>query len=472
MSKKKEPKIYSPVSVKSKDGERYRCQIIYYVNDIQKKTWGDRCDTKEEAIKNAEMKLERLVYDIDLKPLHYTVADVANKYIEDKLTIPQTNAPSSVASDISNMRSAIFCENTKYIYTNNSFRNIKVSQLSSNMLNRWFNDLLRRAKQEELSVNRYKKLKGAMRQLIEYANDINCFKEYKDYVELMEVCNNKKYNISDPKSRRKNKKNRANRVISNEQFKQMITDDKYFFDGQFPMLDEIGMYNRKYKKFFMDSVYYHLFNVLFYTGIRMSEARPLRMNDVEIDILDVPICTIRINKSLAYKYPKGKRQDFKKSMGNPTKSKESDRYVFIVNSYVNLLDNYVSYMDGIYEQMGIENGLLFPTSDFEYLSDHAVDSKLQTWLKKLGDNRPEGFSKHDFRRTRITMMLNNGKTSQELIEYFGHSIKDIIDDYYDARKAEDKLKRAQKVIGKDEFNADILKIEQLEAYKKRYKQKQ
>ena len=221
------------------------------------------------------------------------------------------------------------------------------------------------------------------------------------------------------------------------------------------MPDMYEEFARKYKKnFIMDCRYYMLFSVLFYTGMRMSEARPLRMSDVKFeDVKGEEAVKISIDKAKSGKCAAGRRKQHREAEADTPKTKTAIRKVFVMGPFVSAFDQYYTDLEYYYEQKGIEDGLLFPSKTDGEMSDHAIDEKLKRWHRRI-ESEVEHFTKHDFRRSRITIMLKKGHKIDEITEFIGHTEEKIIKDYYDARDAEDRFKITTTKINKDDFSYD------------------
>ena len=447
------PRICKPTVKNLKDGKiKYYCQFTYYVDKDRKTGRSNTFDTPKEAIQNAQLKIDRIMGDaIASDTSKYTVEDVANHYIDDMLNKKRKIKETTRETSISTMRSLVMCKGTLEQYTPVHIRNKQVQKLTASDINGWLNRIYNFYDEGSISGRTYTKMRSAMNELINYANRILCFEDYDRYVQLVSV-----FTFCNHKVRKNNNSiNRAKRIVNDEQFLRLLDDGKYFKNGQYPMPDIYEEFVRKYKKnFIMDCRYYMLFSVLFYTGMRMSEARPLRMSDVKFeDVKGEEAVKISIDKAKSGKCAAGRRKQHREAEADAPKTKTAIRKVFVMGPFVSAFDQYYTDLEYYYEQKGIEDGLLFPSKTDGEMSDHAVDEKLKRWHRRI-ESEVEHFTKHDFRRSRITIMLKKGHKIDEITEFIGHTEEKIIKDYYDARDAEDRFKITSTKINKDDFSYD------------------
>ena len=127
-----------------------------------------------------------------------------------------------------------------------------------------------------------------------------------------------------------------------------------------------------------------LVSLLRYTGCRISEAMALSVSDINFSER-----TISITKSLYNSVP------------GPTKTKAGTRRVPMPNTLIDILKDYIKYLDD-------DIDILFPTRGGTYLNNSTRNKRWKTITKRIfGDNPPKDFTPHIFRHTYASTLVKN-----------------------------------------------------------------
>lgn len=189
-----------------------------------------------------------------------------------------------------------------------------------------------------------------------------------------------------------------------------------FYDLNENIATKVGNFSRKnyipnvnfwtfdeYKKFISkvdDFVFYVLFDLLYYSGLRLGEIRALSWNDLKDDY-------IIVNKTLI-------RKSINNSQFNTPKTHSSIRNVkiddYVLKNLKKLKDYYKQYI-GFSEEWFIFGGL-FP------LSTTTIERKKNRYCK-LADVKQIRI--HDFRHSHASFLLSNGVPPTVIQKRLGHS---------------------------------------------------
>ncbi len=178
--------------------------------------------------------------------------------------------------------------------------------------------------------------------------------------------------------------------------------------GGFPRKDYIPKTNFwTYEEFVQfiknvdNQVYFSLFTVLYYTGMRLGECLALNWNDIEND-------TINITKTIANRK---KDNDY---VFNVPKTLTSIRKIKLNNQTIDTLNNlkiYYSSMVGFEDSWFIFGGI-------NSLATTTIERKKNEYCKKANVKQ---IRIHDFRHSHATLLLSNGIPITVISKRLGHS---------------------------------------------------
>lgn len=466
--------VYSPTKMKSKkDGKVYYFSRFTYYNQAgeRKQGKGNLCKTASEAMVNAEKKAKQFcVRKEGNDPEQLTIKQITLKYIDyiTKLPIDELTRASTKYTKVSNARSLVLGDEElglspqtpKYIIDK------KIKNLNEDDIRDWIEYIAKLKSDKtgkQLSKVSIDKRLNSMRSILNYAHDkLKCFKRNNEKYERI-IRNINRSNIE--VGSRREKKKRNNRFMDDKLFRKFMSSTKYP-DGY--------MCNKIYKDYPIanyyepehqslgdeldrEYMYYVLFSMFYYSGARTSEIKALTTDDISFDIISSEnknkkiaefgkITKVRIQKSYCDKCL-SEDKDKKEARSSSLKTDASGRIVGILDyRFSNELYHYINYLDNI---QGKGTKLLFPGTHVKYISDNAIDYQIQKRLKRVPELTE--FSKHDFRRSRITIFLNNGIAPQYLEGYFGHNSTELIEDVYNAQTMEDKYLKYIVNFNNDDF---------------------
>lgn len=153
-------------------------------------------------------------------------------------------------------------------------------------------------------------------------------------------------------------------------------------------------------KFVDDEVYYSLFNVLYYTGMRLGECLALNWSDLKDNYISIDKTLIRTNNGL-YSF-------------NTPKTNGSFRIIQLDNITYNILLSLKEYYKKI---IGFnENWLIF--GGIRPLSTTTIERKKNKYCKLAGVKQ---IRIHDFRHSHATMLISNKVPVTVVSKRLGHS---------------------------------------------------
>ena len=147
-----------------------------------------------------------------------------------------------------------------------------------------------------------------------------------------------------------------------------------------------------------DPIYYYIFEILYWTGIREGELLALTLSDIDFEKN-----TIRISKT----YHRIGDRDIVTS----PKTKQSNRTVPIPKF---LADEIKEYSETIYALDSKERLFCVPKS--------SIGRKLDKYTKKAGVQR---IRVHDLRHSHVSLLINQGYTALAIAKRVGHKAIDI-----------------------------------------------
>lgn len=171
-----------------------------------------------------------------------------------------------------------------------------------------------------------------------------------------------------------------------------------------------------------NKIYKILFEFLFLTGVRKSEALALNFNDVDFDNR-----IITINKSISKDLINGKRIIL------PPKTKKSIRKILIDK---NLIDNLKDLQNYYINNFKNYNNNFFVFGGSKPISCTTLNRKKDYYCEKANVKK---IRIHDFRHSHATILYNNNVSVATISKRLGHSsIKTTLDVYVHAENEEIK----------------------------------
>lgn len=149
-----------------------------------------------------------------------------------------------------------------------------------------------------------------------------------------------------------------------------------------------------------DIIYYSLFTVLYFTGMRIGECLALNWNDIYDDYID-------INKTLI-------RGNTNNPSFNPPKTNGSLRHIKIDNNVKSVFNDLKAY----YKDFVSFNNNWFVFGGFKPLATTTIDNKKDFYSKKANVKH---IRIHDFRHSHATLLLSKGIPITVISRRLGHS---------------------------------------------------
>lgn len=437
---KQQYSILPPEKVKSKRSNEtlYRCRFSYYdVNGKRHQSWSQSLPSIEDCIENAKQKIHNALNDGSIVSNNeITLSQVIDKYCEylNALPLSKTVKATTKATHLSSLHS---------LPVPSTLLKKKMKLITNADLNDWLNYIL--TKKNSKTDAYYSKVTidkkfNIVRKIFLFAkNNLGLYDENMDRFFNLYTQIDKNFfdvNIQRPK------KKRNDRYMNPVQFR----------DFQRSKISKNGFLNENFKEelamtncFNRDYMYYILFEVFYYTGARTSEIKALTRQDIIFDYVkqgnkNIPRASIYITKSYSDKATPNDRKTKDISILG-LKTIASERVVPVYDPLYQELIDYIEYCNNFNEGFDY---LLFPGSTGSFLSDNAIDNQLKKRLKNV--TGLEEFSKHDFRRTRITDFLNSGLTPQEIEFFIGHGSLDFIKECYNSQTLYEKYNNLSNVI--------------------------
>lgn len=154
-----------------------------------------------------------------------------------------------------------------------------------------------------------------------------------------------------------------------------------------------------------DSKYIIFFQILFYYGLRFSELRGLRYENIKID-----------SKELIIDGQYTGKQGLGKCVLKDLKTLNSNR-VLPLTSF--MIDYYNSHL--------IHDGYLFKGKHSEVIGENCLRLQLNRILSYASNKK---LCPHEFRHSCCAYLLNNGFDKNAVVEFLGHASSDMVDEIY------------------------------------------
>lgn len=157
-------------------------------------------------------------------------------------------------------------------------------------------------------------------------------------------------------------------------------------------------------------VYYTFFSLLYYTGMRMGEARAITPSDIDMDKRK-----IRINKTLSdFK----KNEDGKSWIVTSPKTQNSIRTIMIPNKLRDILVAYLEYYSTLYI-----NG----KDTFLFGVDRPLQAKtIREKFHKAADAAElRRIRIHDLRHSHASVLINNGALDKAVADRLGNTVNEV-----------------------------------------------
>lgn len=161
-----------------------------------------------------------------------------------------------------------------------------------------------------------------------------------------------------------------------------------------------------------DKLYYTIFNLLYYTGLRSGEMIALTWEDINFNKKQ-----IRVNKTFTNKVLDGTYK-----ITTP-KTNNSIRYVDIDNNLLQLLKRHKEEEKKIY---GF-NEEMFVFGNAKYISPTTLKRYLYKYIEKA---KVKKITPHGFRHSHISLLINLGCDSRDVAERVGDTIQMVEKTYY------------------------------------------
>jgi len=149
-----------------------------------------------------------------------------------------------------------------------------------------------------------------------------------------------------------------------------------------------------------DPLYYNLFSILYWCGLRIGEAVALTWNDI-----DFGRGFISVNKTYC----------FKSRQIKPPKTKNSYRVVYLSDGLIKSLQ---AFYDSEKHTTAFDNDcILFGFN--KHIDDNTIKRHKDLYCKNANVKR---IRIHDFRHSHVSLLINNGCTAFEISQRLGHSM--------------------------------------------------
>ena len=454
-------KVYTHKSPKTKKTE-YRYRFYWYQNPEESKRhygYSDWSTTKEKARQNAQRKIDEKYTKPIQDNRRLTIEQIAQKYVDyiTGLEISENVRPTSQATLVSDMRALVLMkdEDTKrnIAHIPDNLRIRKICDFTTADMGNWLNYIITHKSEKtgkrlkKKTVNKYKK---SLRKFLIFANkELNCFVDDADRASLLYQKTLEDLYIEDTSIPSTDKSDR----VLNEKTFRIFMCNKFVPTGflyEAVSGDRGGRINREYE-------YYILLSMLFYSGARVSEVKPLTVEDVSWEKLDKEnsnrpdIYKAKVNFDKAYsekalKATKEKHRNLNEFMKTP----RAKRVIPIYGTYAKELFAYVNYLKWIYGRD--YSGLLFPGEKNAVMSSNAIQNKITTRVKKnLKSLGIEKLSPHDFRASRVTEFLLTGLKPENIYWFFGHNSKKLVDGCYKRIRPQEEYEKNKDFADKENF---------------------
>lgn len=455
-------KVYSNKSPKTnKTVYRYRF-YWYQTPETKERKYGysDYCSTKEQAKQNAQNKIDEKFYGKKENNKSLSIEQVAEKYVEyiTNLEISEKVRPVSQAVLVSNMNTLVLNKDERgrnIAHIPAELRKRKIKDFSTADMSNWLNYLITTKSYktgQRLGERTVKKMKKTIRKLLIYANkELNCFEDDGDKATLLYVKTSEDIYVEDTSIPPKDK---SYRVLDEKMFREFMkskTTPNGFYESV--VVAEKGEEINK------DYEYYILLNMLFYSGARISEVKPLTVEDIDWETkeegnrktTDIYKANIRFSKTYSEKCLKATKEKHR-NQNNFMKTPKSNRKIPIYGIYAQELFRYVRYLKTIYGRD--YNGLLFRGEKNAVMSSNAIQNKINKHTENLKEYGIDKLSPHDFRASRVTEFLNTGLEPKDIYWFFGHDSQKLVDGCYKRVRPEKEYELKKGFANKTNFGDD------------------
>lgn len=181
-------------------------------------------------------------------------------------------------------------------------------------------------------------------------------------------------------------------------------------------------------------LFYCLFHLLAFTGMRQGEARALKWSDI-----DFKENTISITKTISRKL------DNREEIGKTPKTKASYRIIQMDNQTAVLLKNYRDECRELYSKRGklfdFNDSYLFEDKKGNFIAQGTLSGHMRRTCKRAGVH---SITAHGLRHTYVSLMIEAGIQPIEIAHNVGHSDLKMIMNVYDEMTKNRKEKTADK----------------------------
>lgn len=171
--------------------------------------------------------------------------------------------------------------------------------------------------------------------------------------------------------------------------------------------DEWTKFEKAYPK--EDIVYYTIYCIMYYTGMRQGEVLALTLDDISNG-------NIRVNKTVS-QYVNGTRY-----IVTPPKTKNSYRSVKIPAKLAGILNNYIEWYKGC---SGVNGGTFLFGIDLPLLTK-LVAKRFKRNCKKADIKE---IRIHDLRHSHATLLINNGANVKAISDRLGNTVDEVLKTY-------------------------------------------
>lgn len=444
--------------VTKRDGSiRYWVHNATYINKSKKRKYLDSAEflTPDEAIQDAKDKINKKINEgvipmID-KSANTTIGDLLSlyyDYVENK-SLDETSAGTK-DTDLNKANTIINITKKLHVY------NMTLSELDADEMTVWLNgireakyEVKRNVKNEETgeiekkvvevkkySPDSYRDFKTHIKKALKYANDNNYF--YKATTRYNSLVNT----IDVDETPKKPKKTQEEKERSFRYF----TFDEFLIFSAYTLYSNVAKDTKLMRKLIIDYCdngkidltyscyrdykYFVYYSCLYFLGLRNEECRVLLRKDVKLATKERE-GRVDINKALSGHHRKKDRDEYYRKQN--LKNENSDRMVPVHPRLNRILIDYFDYMED--NNLFGPKGIIFPGAKGKYISDNAINKKINTVMKNMSPELQErGFSKHDFRRScAMWLCYKKNIPLYRAFRFFGHVDSTMLIEVYTFR---------------------------------------
>lgn len=199
---------------------------------------------------------------------------------------------------------------------------------------------------------------------------------------------------------------------------------------------------------FYNYYYYTLWQVMFFTGMRIEEVVALQFKNIDFDANDGN-GEIAIMNAITQREKRANAVERTINEDYRTKNEESRRYITMFGVYRQLLKDYKedAYVFEFPEITNLDEAFVFPNIHAKRKDERNWNALHKNLLRELNRVCAEmGIPKTDcqmFRHACITFLLREMKYSEEdIFNFFGHTDTEMIHKIYSELTLRDKMKKA------------------------------